>query len=245
MKNTLSNGVDAVRPEAPDPCDASRLRALVRHRVRQEAEGRQRLARHVHDQVAQALSLASLRLGRVAAQLDAAGSAAAAQVVGEVRALLGQTVEECRRTMAEGGALLLVGLDLFAGLQELARHLGGDGRVRIRVTSEGTEGASSAEVRGWLVQAVRELVENALQHGAPETIAVAVRWDVSEVTLAVMDDGRGFAAPYRPGDISAGFGLFCIEQCLAGLDGHMAVASRPGRGAVVTLHLPRAACAGA
>jgi signal transduction histidine kinase len=244
MRNGIIKGQEQ---EAPGRSGEQRLQALVRHLVRAEAESRQRLARQVHDTVAQSLSLASLRLGRVVKQLDAAGLPREAQTLGEVRALLGQAVEECRHIMADFAPLLLPELGFRDALLELGRQLEGDGRVRISVEASGTEGALTSDLRGLLFHSVRELVQNAIRHGVPRAITVSVRWGVSEVVIAVADDGRGFAAPYRPGGIwsGPGFGLFCIEQCLAGVGGRMTVDSTPGGGAVMTLVVPVAACAGA
>jgi signal transduction histidine kinase len=62
--------------------------------------------------------------------------------------------------------------------------------------------------------------------------------------MTVADDGCGFAAEHS-GEAPACLGLFGIRQCLAGVGGRLEIASVPGAGATVTLHVPVLAPSGA
>jgi signal transduction histidine kinase len=99
-----------------------------------------------------------------------------------------------------------------------------------------------------LAQAVRNLVENALRHGAPAGEPALVEVSVSPGKVSVRDHGPGIATEEREkifgdrvtgGRVGIGVGL-AIVRWVADLHGGQAhVASASGRGALVELELPR------
>src|SRR5690606_32147672 len=68
---------------------------------------------------------------------------------------------------------------------------------------------------------VREAVQNALKHGQPRSIRVAVRLDEDAIALTVADNGSGF----DPGSVQAGNGLANMQARVTSLGGRFNVAS--------------------
>jgi two-component system sensor histidine kinase DevS len=68
---------------------------------------------------------------------------------------------------------------------------------------------------------VREAVQNALKHGQPEMIDIAIRLDGKSIILSVADDGGGF----DPGSVQAGNGLANMQVRVTGLGGQFDVTS--------------------
>lgn len=68
---------------------------------------------------------------------------------------------------------------------------------------------------------VREAVQNALKHGKPRSIRVAVRLDEDAIALTVADNGSGF----DPGSVQAGNGLANMQARVTSLGGRFNVAS--------------------
>ena len=101
-----------------------------------------------------------------------------------------------------------------------------------------------------LKQVVTNLLDNA-QEASAQAIVLEVARDAGTLRLVVSDDGTGFSPellanvgkPYQSSKIhpGSGLGLFLVVNVIRKLEGHVAVANRPGgRGAIVTLTLPLA-----
>ena len=84
---------------------------------------------------------------------------------------------------------------------------------------------------------IRELVANAVNHGAATHIRVAGTVDDRHLRFSVIDNGCGFDANHHPGPRDGHFGLAGIRERLADLGGEMAIESEAGRGTKVTLSL--------
>ena len=110
-------------------------------------------------------------------------------------------------------------------------------RCRWNVPAEVPELPLSAEMRHSLYLACKEALHNIVKHaGASE---VSVRLDLAEggFTLAIEDDGQGFATAVPP---ARGNGLPNMRQRLKELHGLCRVESTPGRGTRVLFSLPGA-----
>ena len=97
------------------------------------------------------------------------------------------------------------------------------------------------DLRTLLFQAAQELLRNVVKHANARKVKVIV--DTGEPDLAsirVEDDGVGFdpARVSATGDKLGGFGLLNIRERLAYLSGRLAIDSRPGQGARITVTLP-------
>jgi len=81
---------------------------------------------------------------------------------------------------------------------------------------------------------IQESLSNAIRHGRPRHVEVAVRRDGGDVLVRVADDGLGFEPiRHRPGH-----GLNGMEERIRALGGRLALEARPGGGVVVSARLP-------
>lgn len=187
-------------------------------------EERRRIARDLHDGLAQELTFLVRRGRRLLASGAAGGSDIAASAA---RALV-----ESRRAIAA----LTLPLDeplehvLARTLPEVARRNGA------RITLDLEPVIVAPATREALVRVASEAVWNAAQHA--DATAIQVRLSREEgVRLEVTDDGTGF-------DVKAalttnnGFGLTSMRERIAALGGTFACESRPGRGTRVEVVVP-------
>lgn len=84
---------------------------------------------------------------------------------------------------------------------------------------------------------VRELVANAIRHGAASRIWVAGVEDGGQLRFSVRDDGRGFDPRRRPGPREGHFGLAGIHERLSAMGGSYSIDSEPGKGTRVCVTL--------
>ncbi|WP_354643423.1 sensor histidine kinase [Kitasatospora camelliae] len=190
---------------------------------------RQRLAREIHDTLAQGLSSIVL-LARSAESALPGDPATAAERIREVGQTASVNLAEARRFVH---ALTPPALD-DATLTEALRRLAGGAEADFHLDGEPYPLPVEAEVA--LLRLTQEALANAVRHARARRIAVTLAYLDDEVTLDVFDDGVGFdpAAVPSPGS----FGLHGMHERIAALGGHLTVESAPGEGTAVAVALP-------
>jgi signal transduction histidine kinase len=189
-------------------------------------EERRRIARDIHDGVAQDLAYI-LQQGRQLAAQPQAPTAMRHIVVAADRAL-----DESRHVIAalerSGGEPLIDALRVTA-IEAAGRE---GGRVEMDLDATVAVAARTQEV---LLRVLREAIINAMRHGRAETIRIELRGDPA-VCLVVSDDGCGFDVDAAAQ--SGRLGLRSMAARIAELGGDVTIASRPGSGTRVEVRLP-------
>lgn len=198
-------------------------------------EERTRIARELHDAVAQ--KLFSLRLSaEAAATLARRDSERAAEQVARVAALSGEVLGELRSVIDALRPAELVDDGLAA---TLAKHVDVLDRVHpATVTLEATSlPRLPADVEDAALRIAQEAMHNALRHGEPAAVTVRVDASAQRLLLEVIDDGSGFdVEEARRG--SRRLGLASMRDRAAGVGGVLTVRSAPGAGTLVRLEVP-------
>jgi signal transduction histidine kinase len=185
-------------------------------------EERRRLARDLHDGVAQELGFIATRAQELAAMRDGEAQwiAAAAE----------RGLDEARRAIA--ALTLAVDEPLDVALAQAAEEVAGRVGARVRLSLDPAADVP-ATTREALLRIVREAVTNATRHGGAGSISVELT-NGDGLSLRIADDGVGF----DPADPSAGFGLISMRDRARALGGELRIASRPGHGTEIEVVLP-------
>jgi signal transduction histidine kinase len=204
----------------------------------QERE-RKRIAVALHDEVAQTLAAAKMRLDLLQAQ---GSDEHFRNNIAEARELLGKSIRETRSIMTDLSPPLLFDMGLDAACQSLAEQQASRHGIQVRCDIPRSFQEVSQELRMFLFQAIRELLANAAKHGSARNVLVAVEERNGNLLVRVRDDGNGFDTRTLgfPGE-SGGFGLFSLRERLAVFDGSMKIDSNPGEGTEVTILMPHGA----
>ncbi len=222
--------------------DGERLRRLSRELLKGQEHERQRIARELHDDVAQVLSSTRLRLeALLATQTAAPGDARAAETLAACSASLGAAIGSLRN-LAYG--LLPPALDQL-GLTEAARGLCEEYAerhgLRIDFAANGMDTARlSFETGINLYRVLQEALANACRHAAASRISVRLIASHPHCLLRVADDGRGFDAAARmPRALSEKrMGLWSMRERMRLVGGTLRLRTSPGRGTTVTAEVP-------
>jgi signal transduction histidine kinase len=211
-----------------------RLREQAERRGRAEAEfaailsERNRVAREIHDTLAQGLAAISMRL-ELAKNVAAGDWAAIMRQVETAHRLTRETLAEARASIWDMRSQVLETCDLAGALEGVLRQLSEGTSVATACRVAGDRRRLAPVVEGELLRIGQEAITNAFKHAAPQHVEVALTFSEKEVELVVADDGAGFE-PARVAVSGRRYGLVGIRERVAQLGAHLELVSAPGRG---------------
>jgi signal transduction histidine kinase len=199
-------------------------RRLAETRVLEE---RRRIARDLHDGLAQELAF-------IATQTRSLAKSAEEENVGMVARAAERALDESRRAIA--ALTRPVDEPLDVALAQQAEELSGRLGVRVLLDLEPV-GAVSSDTREAVLRIAREAIMNAGRHGRPTKITVHLA-NHNGVSLKVSDDGRGFLVDDPRVFAGGRYGVAGIRERAEALGGWMRLQSRPYVGTTVEVFVP-------
>lgn len=215
---------------------ALRLRQ-VRARFGAVLQERNRIARELHDNLAQEILGVSVQLEIVTRLLNSSPESARAHL-DRARSLVRSSMAEARRYVWDLRSQSLDDRDLPAALAEMTRRLTAESGVHTQFEVGGTLRPLPKQVENNLLRIGQEAVNNAVRHARAENISVRLVFDATSVKLNVKDDGRGFDAEAQGVGSNGHFGLVGMRERAREMGGDVRVGSRPGEGCEVEVNVP-------
>lgn len=203
--------------------------ALLVERIQGMAtsEERNRLARDLHDGVAQRLVALGLRIeDLIEPHREEDGDA----LIQDLRSEVTRIVQELRFSLFDLRHEHGDDDNLSATLSEYAHELSRGGQLRVHLSLDERGERLPRRTEGELVNIAREAITNVHRHAGAINLWVSLFSDGRRVRLTVEDDGVG-AASAKPGH----YGLQCMRERAERIGAHLAVASRPDGGTIVTV----------
>jgi signal transduction histidine kinase len=204
---------------------------------------RQRMAREIHDTLAQGLTgiVAQLQAAEQAEDDAAAWRRHIAAAIGLAR----ESLTEARRSVHELRPEPLATARLGEALAEVAGRWERLHGVPVAVTTTGTVRALTTQTEVALLRTAQEALANVAKHAGATRVGVTLSYLGDQVALDVRDDGRGFdpaaAAARSTPDGAApdgGFGLVAMRQRIEALAGTLQIESEPGYGTGLSACVP-------
>lgn len=205
-----------------------------------EVEERNRLAREIHDTIAQGLTAASLQLDVVEATLTT-NPTKAARAAERAQSIVRANLVEARRSVLELRAPLL-GTDSLPGslsrlLNQAAVDIGAAGSFQV----EGAYRGLPARIENQLYRIAQEALHNAVKYSSASHLTLVLAIEAEQVVLRVMDDGAGFDPKNVDRLADRGhFGLAGMGERVRLLGGYLSIQSEPGEGTVIVAVVPLA-----
>ncbi|WP_233517421.1 sensor histidine kinase [Geodermatophilus marinus] len=222
------------RAQLIDQLERTRAELAAAERERGVLAERERLAREVHDTLAQGYTSIVVLAQTAAAQLDRDPAAA--------RERLAVIEEVARDNLAEARAVVAafrpVGLEestLVEALHRLAERFGRETGLAVRVDTGalGTGPELRRDEEVVLLRGAQEALTNVRRHAGASAVVVRLVRVAGQVSVHVEDDGVGFDPAAAPGA-----GLEGLRGRVAQVGGTVDVASAPGTGTRVTVRVP-------
>jgi signal transduction histidine kinase/ABC-type uncharacterized transport system substrate-binding protein len=203
----------------------SELVELTERLIQAQENERQRLARELHDDIGQRLSLLIIGLDRLRHGLPLG--------LREPREELSATLEEANQLATDIHGLShqlhsskLKHLGLQAALRELCAQVSRQHGVEVNLQAESIPGEISEERALCLYRVAQEALNNAVKHSGSATIDVELRAVLNMLRLKVKDHGSGFDVKHH----EAGVGLASMRERIRMAAGKLQVNSKPGAG---------------
>jgi signal transduction histidine kinase len=196
---------------------------------------RGRIARDLHDTLAQSVVGISAQLQAIKALLKSAPAAAGEHLDLAVE-MVRHTLVEVRRSVWDIRSQALEKADLASALSETAKQLSAAAPIRFQVT--GTPRPIPKAIENHLLHIGQEALSNAIKHADATSIEVDLTFEVLRVVLGVKDDGHGFDSQRPFGEQEGHFGLIGMRERVKKLGGQLSIRSAPGRGTEVVAAVP-------
>jgi signal transduction histidine kinase len=198
---------------------------------------RQRMAREIHDTLAQGLT-------GIVTQLQAAEQAEADPArwrrhFAAATGLARESLTEARRSVDALRPEPLEQARLGGAVASVAERWSALHGIAVQVTTTGAERPMSAAAESALLRAAQEALANVAKHAQATRVGLTLSYMDDEVALDVRDDGKGFEAVPAPHvRDGSGFGLTAMRQRIEALAGRLQIESEPGMGTAISACVP-------
>jgi signal transduction histidine kinase len=191
-------------------------------------EERSRLAREIHDGLGASLSSLIIQSEYL---LQIAEDDSLKSEIGELKASAEEAIEELRRSLK----MMREDFELASGLEEYAQTFQDRTQLKVNFEKHGHPEKLSPDAQLTLFRVLQECLSNAAKHAHAQEVQVQLTFDVTNVLLAVRDDGRGFDPSQTP---AGHYGLLNMHERAMKIGGNVVIDSSPGAGSQISLTLP-------
>ena len=214
-----------------------RVRTLQRGFDAVAAE-RSRLAREIHDTLAQSFVAVSVRLEIMSQMLrKTEGVSGAREQLDQTRTLVRESLEEARRSIWDLRTEGTEAQALPARLARLVRETTQRG-AHTQMETTGVYRGLAQRVEDEVYRIAQESVTNAVRHAEAQAIELRLSYEIDRLLLEVRDNGRGFDVSSAPAGEKGHFGLTGLRERARALDAEIMLESNPGVGTSVRLMVP-------
>jgi signal transduction histidine kinase len=208
---------------------------LIQARAAGVVDERQRMAREIHDTLAQGLTGIVTQLH--AAEQAGGGSDRWRHHFTAATRLARESLNEARRSVDALRPQPLETAGLAEALAEVADRWSALHAVPVQVSVTGTARPVPPDAELALLRVAQEALANVGRHAQAGTVVLTLSYLEREVALEVRDDGRGFVMP-PPARAGGGFGLEAMRERVDALSGTVRVRSEPGSGTTISARVP-------
>jgi len=210
----------------------------IRYRFALVLEERTRLAREIHDTLAQGFVGISSQLDAVAMCLPDETSPVR-KYLDLARRMARHSLTEARRSVMDLRASALEGQDLAAAIEEGTRMWTAGSGVHVDVMVDAAAPLElPQEMEQHLLRIAQEAVTNVLKHAEASKIWVKLHMETRKLYLRIVDNGRGFEQEDVFQSRGGHFGLMGMRERAERLGGELHLSSHPGEGTKVEVMVP-------
>ena len=210
------------------------LRAVSESLEKSIEEDRRRIARELHDELAQSMTAAKINLGLLRT-LTRGAAPEVRRAILETEAVVRSTIEDTRRIAMDLRPSMLDELGLVPALRWYADTFARRTGVRIEVQANNGGGPAHKDVNTLLFRFFQEALTNVARHARARHVRIGLSGINGSLRAVVVDDGVGIK-PGTPG--YRGLGLIGMRERIERAGGSLRIRSRPDRGTRLVADVP-------
>jgi signal transduction histidine kinase len=208
-----------------------RVRNLSQRLLGEQEAERARIARELHDDIGQQLTILSIDLDRMRSDPQHAHNPQRLTQSLETMQTISTSVRELSHRLHPSRLQLL---GLVAGLDNLRRDLSPP-HLSIAFTHRDVPAVIDPNIALCLFRVAQEALANAVKHSHAQHVSVDLTGGSSSMTLTITDDGKGFDVDGAP---KGGLGLMSMRERVESAGGVLEIHATPGSGTRLTITVP-------
>ena len=217
---------------------------LLQQAIEASNTERERIAASIHDSVVQDLVGLTFTLGAYAGRdvgtLTEVEKVSLMRQIAEGSETARKATHDLRTLMIEIASPKLKQAGLRAAIEDLLHNVSANIKTEFTMSTE-MESVSEAE-QGLVYRVAQEGIRNATKYSRAHKLSVQVKKTATDITLLIVDDGKGFDQEQRLRRQGQGHvGLTLLERTVKDGGGHLEVRSQPGSGTRLTMSIPASA----
>jgi signal transduction histidine kinase len=200
---------------------------------------RERIAREMHDGLAQVLGYLHMQVGALEARAASGSQEEFQEELREIKKVTGEAYEEIRQSIFGLRTMVSRGLGLIPTLTEYLHDFSQQNNISVDLQigdDRATRFLLDVEVQ--LIRIIQEALANIRKHAGVTSGVVRFDVDGDHRCVTIQDNGQGFDPEKILEDGSRHFGLRGMRERAEGIGGKLEIETAPGRGTKVTVRLP-------
>lgn len=194
---------------------------------------RNRIAREIHDTLAQGFVAVSVQL-QIAGRMLAQSADAARPHLDQAQELVRTGIDDARRAIWELRSQNAENRDLASQLLQMAERIASPAGIKTQVEVHGTYRPLSPRTESELLRIAQEAVTNTVRHSGADRIDIALDFTRRRVEMTISDNGRGFAGDV-PSIAEGHYGVTGMKERAEQIGGSVTISSRQGEGTQVRI----------
>jgi signal transduction histidine kinase len=203
-------------------------------------EERTRLAREIHDGIAQTLGALQLKVSQLEESLSNQRLDESRGHLTDLQDMISRAYRDLREAMFGLRAAVEPGTELVTALREYLVHYQSEYGLNVRLEASEDEGAVlDGETQAQAMRILQEALSNVRRHAGTETATVSIEAEDGGLRICVVDEGQGFDPARLDGRTDGRhLGISTMRERAASVGGALTIESEPGGGTAVVLRLP-------
>jgi signal transduction histidine kinase len=216
-----------------------RINLNIRRRIEREAiiEERRRIARELHDGVAQSLSYLNMKTKLVNDSVSSQNTVQALTELSDIREVVQNTYEDIRESIDQLSTEIK-SLSIIPALSNYTKEFGDNNGIKVQFNAPKAFPRLSPVAELQLLRITQEALTNVRRHAMATEVGVKLKRTSDAVEMIVKDNGQGFDLSDLEKAPPGYHGLNIIKERAEGLGGSLSISTAPGGGTELMVSFP-------
>jgi nitrate/nitrite-specific signal transduction histidine kinase len=201
-------------------------------------EERDRLARELHDHLAQALGYMNVKASIIDDLLGRGQFDNARENLDELKTAAKITYTDVREAIFNLRTDVTTQASFLAALQDYLEEYRTTYKINVHLEAQDEVVEFTSEVASQVLRIIQEALTNVRKHAGASQVLIHCQKEGSLVAISIQDDGRGFSLERSAGERRQSYGLQIMKERAESVGGSLELYSQPGKGTRVTIRVP-------